>query len=190
MSIKRQVLKEQTRKKILSSASKLFLEKDFDLITTEAIAEHAGVSKGIIFHHFKTKEHLGIEVVEELLKQQLHVISPDPQRPPMEKLKFFIEGGLRLAAKTPGFPKLLIQIIGRVGEENATRIFNEGCIPYYQQCTDLFIELGYPNPFLKAQILLSIFDGLGIYFYMEGKKQSEKDITALINEILSLFTLN
>lgn len=44
--------------KILSSALELFVEKGFHGTSTSAISKRAGVSTGILFHYFSTKEEL------------------------------------------------------------------------------------------------------------------------------------
>ncbi len=188
MSTKRQTQKEETRKKILEAATVLFLKDDFERITTDTIAQRAGVSKGAIFHHFTTKEQLGIEVTEGFLKQQIKILLPEePPLPPRQRLRKLIEEGLLLAAETPGIAKLLIQVLGRVGEAEATRLFNEACIPYFRECTNLFLELNLPNPSLKAQLLIAIFDGLGVQFYMEGAGRDNQLLQDLADEIMDLF---
>jgi len=46
------------REKILESALQLFVERGFHATPTSAISKHAGVSAGILFHYFSTKEEL------------------------------------------------------------------------------------------------------------------------------------
>lgn len=57
-----------TRKEaILQAARALFAEKGFDGASTAEIAERAGVAHGTVFHHFKTKENLLLEMGEALI---------------------------------------------------------------------------------------------------------------------------
>lgn len=46
------------REKILESALRLFVERGFHATPTSVISSHAGVSAGILFHYFSTKEDL------------------------------------------------------------------------------------------------------------------------------------
>lgn len=46
------------RAKILESALQLFVERGFHATPTSVISSHAGVSAGILFHYFSTKEDL------------------------------------------------------------------------------------------------------------------------------------
>ena len=50
---------EVTVEKILDAAQKLFLEKGYDNTTIQDIVDHlGGLSKGAVYHHFKSKEEI------------------------------------------------------------------------------------------------------------------------------------
>lgn len=63
---------EETRKRILETAEKLFSEKGFDRTSVESIAAAAKVNKALIYYHFKNKNdlimHLFRGIIEELDK--------------------------------------------------------------------------------------------------------------------------
>lgn len=72
----RQERSEATRNQILEAALSCFAKHGYDKTSTEAIAKAAGVSQGIIFHHFGTKEGLfsaivrkGIEGIDECVER-------------------------------------------------------------------------------------------------------------------------
>lgn len=56
----------QSKAKILSAAEKVFLRSGFDGANMDRVAGEAGVSKQTVYAHFKSKEALFIEVVEEM----------------------------------------------------------------------------------------------------------------------------
>lgn len=55
---------QATIENILNVASKLFLEKGFERTRMQDIAETAGISKGAIYHHFKSKEEIINAVID------------------------------------------------------------------------------------------------------------------------------
>lgn len=63
----------QTRAHILDTALELFAERGFKGTSTRRIAQKAGVSEGLIFHHFKRKRDLlaGIGEARGVLAQQV-----------------------------------------------------------------------------------------------------------------------
>ena len=52
---------------ILEAAQRLFLQKNYADVTMGEIAQAARVTKGALYHHFRSKRALGHAVVTELL---------------------------------------------------------------------------------------------------------------------------
>jgi TetR/AcrR family transcriptional repressor of nem operon len=55
----------ETRTKLLAAATDAIRAKGYTATTVDDICEAAGVTKGGFFHHFDSKEQLGIEAVEQ-----------------------------------------------------------------------------------------------------------------------------
>ena len=47
---------EETVQRILTTASKLFLEKGYEKTSLQDIIRETGLSKGAIYHHFSSKD--------------------------------------------------------------------------------------------------------------------------------------
>ena len=60
----------ETAERIIEVAFKLFYENGYDKTTTQDISNISGVSKGAIFHHFKSKEDILAAVLD---KQNEHI---------------------------------------------------------------------------------------------------------------------
>ncbi|MCJ8010792.1 TetR/AcrR family transcriptional regulator [Paenibacillus sp. KQZ6P-2] len=56
---------EQTVEHILSVSAKLFTEKGFDKTSIQDIIQELGMSKGAVYHHFKSKD----EILEAVMRQ-------------------------------------------------------------------------------------------------------------------------
>jgi AcrR family transcriptional regulator len=52
------------REALIAAAHELFLERDYDDVSTEAILERSGVSRGALYHHFPAKRDLFVAVYE------------------------------------------------------------------------------------------------------------------------------
>jgi AcrR family transcriptional regulator len=55
------------REAILEAATELFARKGYKGTATSEIAERADVAQGTVFHHFKSKENLLIDICDELV---------------------------------------------------------------------------------------------------------------------------
>ena len=49
---------EETIRKILDTAERLFIEKGYDHASLQEIIDETGLSKGAIYHHFTSKEDI------------------------------------------------------------------------------------------------------------------------------------
>jgi AcrR family transcriptional regulator len=79
-----------TRQRISDIASRLFVERGFDAVKIEQIAEAADVSRMTVFNHFPRKEDLFFDLDEEGRKDLLAAIEQrDPQTSPFEALRLF-----------------------------------------------------------------------------------------------------
>ena len=64
---------EVTVEKILDTAQQLFLEKGYDNTTIQDIVDHlGGLSKGAVYHHFKSKE----EIIDAVSDRMFSVNNP------------------------------------------------------------------------------------------------------------------
>lgn len=58
--------KIEKRQLILETAAKLFVERGFHATPTSAITKEAGMSAGILFHYFKTKDDLIVQLYVDI----------------------------------------------------------------------------------------------------------------------------
>jgi len=64
---------ERTRQRILDAAAQCFAASGFSKTTVEAIAAGAGVSKALVYHHFRAKEAIFEELLERTLTEWARV---------------------------------------------------------------------------------------------------------------------
>ena len=76
-------------RKILDTAAKIFLEKGYDNTSIQDIVNALGMSKGAIYHHFKSKEELYTGVINDYYSrgQWFENIINDPSKNGLQKLK-------------------------------------------------------------------------------------------------------
>jgi AcrR family transcriptional regulator len=60
---------ERTRQRILDAAAQCFAASGFSKSTVESIAAGAGVSKALVYHHFRAKEAIFEELLERTLTE-------------------------------------------------------------------------------------------------------------------------
>ncbi len=190
MSGQKSPQKTETKQKILTTARQLFLERDYDAVTMDDIAMMTGVSKGTVFYHFRSKEVLAVEVIETSFNDLLKKVTQDLEShsSPRERFLLFVRELVRAARDYQGLTKFLLQVLNRADDHVKKRVFQRSCMPYVTTCEQMLQDLGLTNTYLKSLILISLFDGLGLVFFLEGQNlSSDHDVEDLTSEIVKLF---
>lgn len=88
---------EETIQLILEQAQRLFIEKGFDNTSIQDIIDQlGGLSKGAIYHHFKSKDEIFEAVCEKIGRENTvyyDKIRDDPTKTGMDKLRWMIKSG-------------------------------------------------------------------------------------------------
>ena len=106
---------EQTRNFILETAFRLFIEKGYERTSIQDIIDQlGGLSKGAIYHHFKSKEDILTAVCERMTDESNQLLLDIRDRPGLtgqEKLKLIFRASLdrpvqdQLFTLAPNFSK-------------------------------------------------------------------------------------
>lgn len=111
---KRQLQKEITRQRIMDTAFRLYEEKGFS-VSTNSIAQEAGISHGAIFLHFPAKEILQTQVLEQFAKEvgeKLHHLSSANK-----SIAQLLQGHIQVLKDYEAFYKKLISEISSLPKE-------------------------------------------------------------------------
>ena len=102
----------EMRRKIQTAALDLFDRDGFENVSVEAIAQAAGCSVGNIYHYFKSKDELALQVtdnVDEVYRELEQLYDDDTTRPAIDKLMDFVGRTLRISVEDPVLYKAFIQ---------------------------------------------------------------------------------
>ena len=182
--------------KIVITATQHFIKYGYANATTDGIAKDAGVSKGLIFHHFNSKEDLAFEVFKQLLNidygmdKFIESISIENEDMEITDLKAFIEKYVRNTInemQTNVVSSLLFMdlLVNLKNEEIKNKI--KKLLHYYlSQIIELFKKMDIINPVVKARTIFAIIDGLGFQFFFLDEVQFEITTDDFVNEIMQI----
>lgn len=152
---------DEKRARILAAATRLFAEQGFRQTATAQIAEEAGVSEGIVFHHFGSKKKLLAEVAAEhgrranLAMFQAMVPGQRPDVEPMIRSLFEYE------AQHRGLHKLLL-MAGDPGDENSPlRANREVVVGALSSAFESWARAGYmraEHPRITASLMFGLVE--------------------------------
>lgn len=117
--------KTQTKQKILDAALTVFAKDGYDLASTNAIYQLAGVSKGVIFKYFTSKSDLFLAVFERELQALLlgfDSLDFSTSTDPMERIEALILWKIDFANRHREATALLSEGVSNPPKELAIRI--------------------------------------------------------------------
>jgi len=77
---------DERRRQLLDTSAQVFTERPYDAVSMSEIAGRAGISKGLLYHYFSSKEELFRTTLETAARELADSIAPDPQLPPAERV--------------------------------------------------------------------------------------------------------
>jgi AcrR family transcriptional regulator len=104
------------RQQILATARRLVESGRVERVSVEAVAEHAGVSPGLLFHYFGTQRKFRQAVIEEIAGELLAQVQPDPALSPVDQLRAGLETFVGYVAR---HPELYLAVVRPVDEDLA-----------------------------------------------------------------------
>ena len=156
---------EKTVNLILDVAFRLFMEKGYEHTSIQDIIDHLdGLSKGAIYHHFKSKEDILVAVTDRITADSNQLLAQIRDRTDLsgkEKLKTIFKASIcrpvqnDIFTVAPDFhnnPKLLFSLLHDTIEEAAPNYI----LPIIQQgVSDGSIETEYPEQLAELIILVA-----------------------------------
>lgn len=105
---RRKVSAEASRRKLLAAALDHFSRRPYNEVTVGDIVQSAGVAHGLLFHHFRNKQGLYLETLQEADRQLRETREPDPGLPAGERLRRSLGAHLEYLAAHEDFALNLV----------------------------------------------------------------------------------
>ena len=160
-------IRGKSREKILNAAISLFSSIGYFSTSVSKIAQKAGVSKGLLYNYFESKDHLLLAIVDKtmnLLDNAFKIEKKDLD--PNEELIIIIEKMFGIIKNHRGFLRMLIQLSMKIKEfEFINDMIYKKYDEYVKKIEILLDKLDYQTPEDEARLLLATLDGV-MYQYL------------------------
>ena len=155
---------ETTRTQILEAAMVCFARRGYDGASTAEIAKAAGVSQGIIFHHFGTKEGLFAAIVRSGIDDFKECVAKAEQSKltPPEKIQLLLRLMGEMALAAPARTEIIIRQVFSL-ELNPEKVGALGLMEVISTIRDAFEEGKKSGAFGDIDTQTAALSILGIY---------------------------
>jgi len=163
-----EAIREGKKLLIMDTALELFANEGFHNTSIKDIANKAGISKGLLYNYFESKEELIRVIIARGLEEIMTYFDPDHDGMlTRQEMKYFIEETFRILKENVEFWKLyfgiltqppVLKLVDKVFQETIESLF--GMVERY------FEQLGDENPKTSARVFVALLDGIGIHYVM------------------------
>jgi AcrR family transcriptional regulator len=183
-----------TRKKIMEAGLVLFAQKGFALTNIKDIAEAAGISTGLIYRHFSSKEDLFnsliANTIEELNKFIQILDSYDSPKQAIVEMTASLIGDIHFSNELSRY--FLIVIRSMLEEEVLSQIdeFRKSILSLYDKTKDLIKEgqkrgeFKQGNPYKYTLLFFSIIQGMANMKLFMGDKYVAPELDDVLGFLL------
>jgi len=162
-----EIIRSQSRENIMQTALELFARKGYFNTSIQQIAKEAGISKGLLYNYFKSKEELlrqiifeAVAVGEEIVEKELNA-----DYDPKQQLKNIIDFSFSWVQQNTDYWRLLASLSFQtevISEfEEMLKAKSKGMIA---QTEALMQRMGYSNPKMEAYAVGAMLDGIMLHY--------------------------
>ena len=165
------------RDRIVSAAMALFEKQGFETTSVDEIAARAKVSKGLTYHHFKSKEELLQEIIFLRLSDLDTLVEAMRAEPsPNKRLELMIERLLVYLVKDEARQRFMITtylhpanapIVARAMAKSPQRF-----AALHEEELRLLADLGFADPKAELLLLRATVQGIAVLYLLNPKSYS------------------
>ncbi len=158
-------IRQESMKRIAEAAFELIARQGFEATTIAQIAQKAGVSKGLLYNYYKSKEDLLEKVVLDSLAgadQTMAGLMTDDAATTLENLCRYYFRELRTK---PEQWRILTELTFRIDQFQFIHdIATKKMRGYLDLLESLLNNMGFPDARGEAKLLAALFDGIAIQY--------------------------
>lgn len=154
------------KEQVMEVATQLFAERGYENTPLALICERAAVSKGLIFHHFKSKDHLLREIFSKTTELIVEINRPTrTDRPARERLLELIEAFFKQLESDRLFFQLNLNIMLQPGTRALLNdLIKERAAFILESVRSIFSELSPGNCLPASYHFIAELDGIALNY--------------------------
>ncbi len=164
-----QDIRQASIQRIVAAGMKLFAKRGYLSVAVKDIAREAGISQGLMYNYFKSKEKLLSYIIDEMINDMAELLkSAHAADSPAERLKLLIQMPFQSLREKKEFWEMVLPILSQQAvsvkvKKQLKELFQSAIV----QMEEIFRALKVPKARMEAYKLGAILDGVGWgYFFI------------------------
>ena len=187
-----EIIKQKRREQIILTALEAFAKRGYHRTSISEIAKAAGISKGLMYNYFDSKEDLLIGVLEFVMPQAVDAIFNSIAKKaetlsPRELMAYGIERFFEVMKDQADLWKLSMSLAMQVADmPKIHQVFVQMFDMTFRQIEQLLKATGAPDASMKARLITAQLDGIALHFFVMGENYDLEAVKkAFIQELIS-----
>jgi AcrR family transcriptional regulator len=162
-------IRQATREHILKTALSLFCDRGYYATSIEEIAKLAQISKGLLYHYFKSKAEVLAALVDLRIDEVLVVMNAAKSEPtPAKQIRHIVEGALADVQRQPDVFRFYLNLFSQpsldpIAAQSSQKLQDEQARQFEVQ-TQMFERLGVENPRVRSLYFSATLQGIMLMF--------------------------
>lgn len=164
-------IREERKTQIKEVALELISEEGFQNTSISKIAKRAGISKGLLYNYYESKEEMIHEILYDGMDKLIAIFDPDKDGVLTDnEAKYFIDEVFYILKSNIKYWRLYITVMLQPGVmQLISEKFHEMVSPFMNTLISYFTAKGSPQPVTDARIVLALFDGICFHYILDPK---------------------
>ncbi len=161
-------IREKMRKQIMDAALELFSTEGYHSTSISKIAEKAGISKGLMYNYFDSKESLILSILEHGMNQLVEIFDPNKDGELTEdEFVFLVERSFDAVIENPTYWRLYFSIILQSDIYDMVKeMYHEILQHTMKLLVDYYGKKGVKDPLGEAMLFGAVMDGISLNYLM------------------------
>lgn len=180
-------MEEIRKEQVLQAAKNCIIQNGVSNLSMKAIASEAGVSTGIIYHYFKNKEDLLLQVLKETFRQSHEQVlqTVEPLKTPSEKLVRHLENINAVPRENPDFYPLFLNYLGEANHHPEIRKLVSKFFKNLKSYTDDYLKDSRLQANNFSTMMYALGLGLGIMWTIDNNQYDIEEMEVSIKNLFA-----
>jgi len=176
-------IRKSSRQKILDAALEVFAKEGYHSSTVSSIAKTAGISQGLLYNYFKSKEEVLHELMIGMMENLMGEFLPikNYEKVTRKDIVNFINVGIDLVLENPKYWKLYFSVF--VQPDVLSMVMDKMmkmAEPYMKGMTNYFKEKGEKDPVAMVRYFAAVMDGIQLHCMIDPKTFPAEKVKKLL----------
>jgi AcrR family transcriptional regulator len=179
-------IREERRTQIKTVALEIISEEGYQHTSISKIAERAGISKGLLYNYYESKEEMIREIVYDGMEKFIRIFDPNKDGTLTDdEARFFIEEMFHILQANIKYWRLYFtvmlqpKVLQVIGDDMMQ--FME---PFVNTLVAFYKRKGHDDPMTEVRLVLALMDGVCFHYILDPENFPIEKIKQLLIDLL------